>query len=83
MADKIHYPNQVWAKTMTMKMPEIVDDEVGDHRFVIIERQKQSPWTAQIFGNKDVIFKPRKGSEPNRFHRFMQRLCFGVVWVKD
>lgn len=30
-----------------------------------------------------LVFHPTKGTEPNRFHRFMQWLCFGFLWVKD
>jgi len=35
-------------------------------------------WEAVIFG--DIIFIPVKGGQPNWFHRYMQRLAFGIVW---
>lgn len=29
-----------------------------------------------------TVWYPPKGEEPNAFHRFMQRLCFGVKWKR-
>lgn len=51
-----------------------------------IETPKPSQWRAILVGDKKgygVEFRPQTGQEPNAFHRFMQRLCFGVRWVKD
>jgi rubredoxin len=39
----------------------------------------QSEWRCEIAG---LTYIPEKGREPNRFHRFMQRVCFGTVWTR-
>lgn len=39
-----------------------------------------SDWELIFCGN--IRWRPLKGKEPNRFHRFMQKLCFGVEWHK-
>jgi hypothetical protein len=40
---------------------------------------EKSDWQAVICG---VTYKPYKGQEPNRFHRWMQRLAFGIKWER-
>jgi hypothetical protein len=45
----------------------------------LIEPPQLSDWRGHICG---VDYIPTKGNEPNRFHRFMQRLAFGIVWRK-
>lgn len=43
-----------------------------------------SAWRCELFGGgvNGIVWYPLKGQEPNRFHRFMQRLCFGCRWVR-
>lgn len=41
---------------------------------------EQSEWSVQIVQN--FTLNPNKGTEPNRFHRWMQELAFGFKWVK-
>ena len=49
----------------------------------VLKIPEQSQWQARLLGGSSpVVYIPAKGSEPNAFHRFMQRLCFGVVWEK-
>jgi hypothetical protein len=48
--------------------------------FLTIKVPEKSDWQARMLGN--VIFRPDRGGEPNRFHRFMQWLCFGIVWER-
>lgn len=37
-------------------------------------------WQYQLV--KGYVVLVEKGNEPNRFHRFMQRLCLGIKWSK-
>lgn len=59
-----------------------MDDAPYDTLVSLIHVPEKSDWQAHIFGNGDLVFVPTKGSEPNRFHRFMQKLCFGIVWKR-
>lgn len=48
-----------------------------------LEMPKASDWRCRLIGGpQPVVFVPTAGNEPNAFHRFMQRLCFGFVWEK-
>lgn len=52
------------------------------------EPQPSSDWNVYLLGSPtdlsaSVTFRPRKGSEPNAFHRLMQRLILGLRWVKE
>lgn len=35
------------------------------------------PWRCEIHG---LTFLCEEGKQPNAFHRFMLRLCFGIRW---
>lgn len=52
-----------------------------------LKTPEMSDWTCYLFGKPGNGFTlkyfPKKGQEPNRFHMFMQRLCFGFTWVKE
>lgn len=41
--------------------------------------QERSEWTMHV---ADIQFTPRKGYEPNAFHRIMQRLILGIRWER-
>lgn len=45
-------------------------------QYAFIEMPKYT-WEAVICNYHYPVVTP-----PNRFHRFMQRLCFGIVWRK-
>jgi len=51
-----------------------------------INLPKQSNWTCYLFGNRPggmgMCYKPVEGQVPNRFVRFMMRICLGCTWVK-
>jgi hypothetical protein len=53
----------------------------------ILNFPKQSNWSCYLFGNRPggsgIVYKPAEGQVPNRFVRFMMRICFDCVWVKD
>lgn len=42
-----------------------------------------SDWYVQYCGDQGIRFHPRKGNEPNWFHRKMQELIFGVKWINS
>ena len=46
-----------------------------------------SNWTCYLFGNRPggggIAYTPQKGKVPNRFARFMMRICFDCYWVKN
>jgi hypothetical protein len=48
---------------------------------------KQSNYTCYMFGNRPggsgIAYTPVEGQVPNSFVRFMMRICFDSVWVKD
>ena len=48
---------------------------------------KLSNWTCYLFGNRPggsgIIYTPQEGRVPNRFVRFMMRICFDCKWVKN
>ena len=47
---------------------------------------EQSNWECYLFGNRPggtgMVYRPQKGKVPNRFVRFMMRICFDCYWVK-
>ena len=48
---------------------------------------EQSKWTCYLFGNRPwsgmgLSYIPQKGHVPNRFVRFMMRICFDCYWEK-
>ena len=48
---------------------------------------KYSNWKCYLFGNcpggNGIIYVPSEGRVPNRFVRFMMRICFDSVWIKE
>lgn len=45
-----------------------------------------SEWKCYLFGSSDgqgFIYHPVKGKEPNKFVRWMMKVCFACTWVKD
>ncbi len=51
--------------------------------FYRITPPKLSQWHCELLGGPHgVVFTPSEGREPNRFHRWMQELCFGFKWRK-
>jgi hypothetical protein len=51
-----------------------------------IELPVYSDWNCYLFGSSPgngITWRPVKGTEPNAFWRWMQRLCFGNRWVRE
>lgn len=67
----IPYNPQDYYISSTVTFPSVRDD---------------SKWTCYLSGRPGdsfcTVFTPRKGQEPNWFHRKMQELIFGLKWVK-
>lgn len=61
-------------------LTELPPPEFNEYDFRIEPPPDLSEWECHIL--PDVIFRPHKGKEPNRFHRFMHRLAFGFRWIK-
>jgi len=55
-----------------------------------IEYKPQFPepsnWQCYLYGNRPgglgLVYCPEKGKVPNRFVRFMMRICFDCYWAK-
>ena len=50
-----------------------------------IHNPKLSNWTCYLFGGSPgngIAYIPVEGEVPNRFVRFMSRICFACTWVK-
>jgi hypothetical protein len=54
---------------------------------VKLHQPKYSNWKCYLFGNRPggngIMYVPSEGRVPNRFVRFMMRICFDCLWVKD
>ena len=52
-----------------------------------IHSPKLSNWTCYMFGNRPggvgIMYTPHEGRVPNRFVRFMMRICFDCTWVRN
>jgi len=48
---------------------------------------ERSEWSCYLFGNRPggvgMIYRPSKGQEPSWFVRWMMRVCFDCLWVKE
>jgi len=55
------------------------------YSFYVPER---SDWKCYMFGNKPelndgIVYHPRKDCEPNWFVRWMMKVCFDCIWIKE
>jgi len=55
--------------------------------YAFLSTPEQSEWVCYLFGNRPngmgMVYRPNKGKEPNWFVRWMMRICFDCLWVKD
>jgi hypothetical protein len=65
------------------------EEIIGNNKveYSMLKLPEYSEWSCYLFGNRPgksgIIYRPEKGREPNRFVRFMMRICFDCLWVKD
>ena len=56
-----------------------------EYKFIKIP--ENSEWVCYLFGNTPggvgLIYRPRKGQEPNWFVRRMMKICFACTWIKE
>ena len=52
-----------------------------------LQSPELSKWTCYLFGNRPggmgMTYTPQTGQVPNRFVRFMMRICLDCYWVKQ
>ena len=68
--------------------PKITLEEADESKKLRINFQPScSDWKCYMFGNKPdgsgMIYIPAEGQVPNRFVRFMMKVCFDCLWVKE
>jgi len=55
--------------------------------YAFLSTPEQSEWQCYMFGNRPggmgIVYRPAKGKVPNLFVRWMMRICFDCLWVKD
>ena len=55
--------------------------------YTFIKPPESSEWQCYLFGNRPggvgMIYRPKKGREPNWLVRWFMRVCFDCLWVKD
>lgn len=55
-------------------------------QYRIYKPNDYSDWVCYLFGAtavNGIQYRPQKGHEPNRFVRWMMKICFDCTWVKD
>jgi hypothetical protein len=67
-------------KTMSNTVGDTIK-VLTDTQYRSLELPKYSKWYCEHFPG--YVVRPLEGKEPNRFHRYMQRLLLGWKWTKD
>jgi len=54
----------------------------------MVAQPERSEWKCYLFGNtpqdnQGIVWIPVKGQEPNRFVRWMMKVCFACTWEKN
>ena len=62
--------------------------KIPDDPYSKINLSKHSNWKCYMFGNRPdvntgIVYIPAEGRVPNRFVRFMMRICFDCMWVEN
>ena len=61
--------------------------DISTENTISFHSPKYSSWKCYLFGNRPggsgIMYIPAEGQVPNRFVRFMMRICFDSVWVKE
>jgi hypothetical protein len=57
--------------------------EAGNAPLEYIDPPELSEWLLWLIGDGScTAIRPKKGDEPNWFHRWMQRVAFGFRWER-
>lgn len=52
-----------------------------------IKMPEHSKWKCYMFGcgldGHGLVYHPTRGKEPNAFVRWMMKICFDCIWVKE
>jgi hypothetical protein len=67
---------------------QLMTEPKGLNTYLMLNDQpERSDWKCYMFGNRPggqgFIYFPVKGQVPNRFVRFMMKVCFDCLWVKE
>ena len=56
-------------------------------KYAFLKMPEQSKWRCYMFGSRpsspSFVYTPSKDREPNWFVRWMMRVCFDCLWVKE
>ena len=71
---------------MTDDKIDLTDFKI-DYKPQYIGLPELSKWKCYLYGNRPggmgLVYIPQKGNVPNRFVRFMMRICFDCYWEKE
>jgi len=70
---------------MTEQQPVKPSGDNLPYPYTFIHSPKHSNWTCYMFGGSPgygIAYTPQEGRVPNRFVRFMTRICFDCKWVE-
>jgi hypothetical protein len=88
----INYAHQLMVKCFNEKYDEHLEKNMTGFQSKKAAAQdklaEQSEWKCYMFGNtpqdeQGLVYIPRRGKEPNRFVRWMMKVCFACTWVKE
>ena len=54
--------------------------------YKLYDHADDSEWRCYLFGatyNNGIHYRPVKGNVPNRFVRWMMKVCFACTWIKE
>ena len=61
--------------------------DISTEYTIVFNQPKLSNWKCYLYGNRPggggIVYIPSEGQVPNRFVRFMMRICLGCLWVKE
>ena len=76
----------VWENNIGKPVKPSGDNLPYPYTSIIGNQPKLSNWTCYLFGGSPgcgIQYTPQEGRVPNRFVRFMMRICFDCTWVKN
>ena len=79
--------NNDWKPT-EQNIGQPINSELYETQYpaVKIGNPKLSNWTCYLFGaspGNGILYTPEEGRVPNRFVRFMMKVCFDCKWVRN